>query len=331
MLRITLLSGEDLTSIPCAELSDVQALKQRLHHQHGLPPRFRQRLLHEGNILDDAFELDSPMDLQVLTLPFSEASDTQRDRLYEASGSGPAAEVESLLHVPADPDTVDVELDMLPGSPLMSASSLGRLDVVKLLLEAKAQVDLTDGSGATALIYAAINGHAGVLQFLMESGAQLGKSDHHGWTSLMHAVVNGHAEVVQLLLGAGAEMDLSDQESIGALMTAANRGHSQVVQLLSEASSPEDDYSGRTALVLATCRRLVEERASEKKKVFATTLYSAVALVLAMSMRCPADILEPVLVIGGFVGGALGCLLPKESLLGGESAVMPCVIFGMAW
>ena len=92
MLRITLLSGEDLTSIPCAELSDVQALKQRLHHQHGLPPRFRQRLLHEGNILDDAFELDSPMDLQVLTLPFSEASDTQRDRLYEASGSGPAAE-----------------------------------------------------------------------------------------------------------------------------------------------------------------------------------------------------------------------------------------------
>jgi len=55
----------------------------------------------------------------------------------------------------------------------------------------------------------------------------------------------------------------------------------------------------------------------------------AVALVLAMSMRCPADILEPVLVIGGFIGGALGCLLPKESLLGGESPVMPCVIFGM--
>ena len=95
MLHITLLSGEDLTSIPCAELSDVKTLKQRLHHQHGLPPRFRQRLLREGSILDDALELDSPMDLQVLTLPFSEVSETQ-DRLYEASRCGPAAEAGEL-------------------------------------------------------------------------------------------------------------------------------------------------------------------------------------------------------------------------------------------
>eukprot|EP00439_Symbiodinium_sp_Y106_P065696 s1757_g10.t1 len=204
------------------------------------------------------------MDLQVLTLPFSEVSETQ-DRLYEASRCGPAAEVENLLRVPADPDTVVVDFDMLPGSPLMSASSAGRLDVVKLLVEARAQVDLTDRSGGTALIYAAINGHAGVLQFLMESGAQVGLSDRHGWTSLMHAAVNGHAEVVKLLLEAGAELDVCHQESSGALMTAANRGHSQVLQLLSEACSQKDDYSGRIGLVLATCRRLLEEHASEKK------------------------------------------------------------------
>ena len=48
MLRITQLSGEELTSLPLAELSDVKALKQRLHQQHGMPPRFRQRLLHES-------------------------------------------------------------------------------------------------------------------------------------------------------------------------------------------------------------------------------------------------------------------------------------------
>ena len=57
MLRITLLSGEEVTSLALAELSDVKALKQRLHQQHGLPPRFRQRLLHEGNTLDDAVKL----------------------------------------------------------------------------------------------------------------------------------------------------------------------------------------------------------------------------------------------------------------------------------
>ena len=65
MLRITQLSGEELTSLPLAELSDVKALKQRSSREHGLPPRFRQRLLHEGNTLDDAVKLETEMDLQV--------------------------------------------------------------------------------------------------------------------------------------------------------------------------------------------------------------------------------------------------------------------------
>ena len=57
MLRIRKLSGEEVASVPFAELSDVKSLKQRLHQHHGLPPRFRQRLLHKGNTLDDADRL----------------------------------------------------------------------------------------------------------------------------------------------------------------------------------------------------------------------------------------------------------------------------------
>ena len=70
MLRIALLSGEDVASIPVTELSDVRALKQRLHQEQGLPPRFRQRLLHEGMNLGDAFQLDLPMDLEIVILAF---------------------------------------------------------------------------------------------------------------------------------------------------------------------------------------------------------------------------------------------------------------------
>ena len=66
MLRIRKLSGEEVASLPLAELSDVKALKQRLHQQHGLPPRFRQRLLHESKALDDSVTLDSVFDLQVV-------------------------------------------------------------------------------------------------------------------------------------------------------------------------------------------------------------------------------------------------------------------------
>ena len=62
MLRVTLLSGEEV-QVPVEELSDVKALKHRLYRQHGLPPPFKQRLLHEGNTLEDAVKLDSVMDL----------------------------------------------------------------------------------------------------------------------------------------------------------------------------------------------------------------------------------------------------------------------------
>ena len=37
MLRIMLISGKEVTSIPLTELSDVKALKQRLHQKHGRP------------------------------------------------------------------------------------------------------------------------------------------------------------------------------------------------------------------------------------------------------------------------------------------------------
>ena len=96
MLRITRLSGEELTTIPCTDLSDVKALKWRLCQHHGLPQRFCQRVFHEGNILDDAVRLDSAMDLQVLTLaqPVHEllGAEAQRAKLYEAARSGRFAE-----------------------------------------------------------------------------------------------------------------------------------------------------------------------------------------------------------------------------------------------
>ena len=57
----------------------MKALKQRLHEQQGLPPRFRQRLFHEGNNLDDVVRLETAMDLQVVILALSEISELQQE------------------------------------------------------------------------------------------------------------------------------------------------------------------------------------------------------------------------------------------------------------
>jgi len=52
------------------------------------------------------------------------------------------------------------------------------------------------------------------------------------------------------------------------------------------------------------------------------------ATVLAVAVRAPGDVLEPVLIGGGFLGGTVGSLLVSLGL--GDRVMQPCVIFGMA-
>ena len=89
MLRITLLSGGELTSIPFMELSDmdIKALKLRLHQQHGLPPRFRQKLMHSDKPLDDDTELDSVIGLEAVP-----TSPSEPEQLAAAAEHGSTAE-----------------------------------------------------------------------------------------------------------------------------------------------------------------------------------------------------------------------------------------------
>ena len=92
MLRVRMLSGNELVSLPLEELSDVKELKSRLSRIPGLPSRFRQRLSRCGSLLDDSAILDSPLDLELVLLPHSAASQTQADELVDASANGFASE-----------------------------------------------------------------------------------------------------------------------------------------------------------------------------------------------------------------------------------------------
>ena len=83
-----MLSGEDVAIIPVEELSDVKELKLQLHRVHGMPTRFRQRLLVRGSALADSTKLDSPMDLELVLLTHSAASPAQADELATAAWNG---------------------------------------------------------------------------------------------------------------------------------------------------------------------------------------------------------------------------------------------------
>lgn len=52
-------------------------------------------------------------------------------------------------------------------------------------------------------------------------------------------------------------------------------------------------------------------------------------MILAVTVRAPGDVLEPVLIIGGFAGGIIGRLLCYGMDLPNSEVMTPCIIFGM--
>jgi ankyrin repeat protein len=83
---------------------------------------------------------------------------------------------------------------------------------------------------------ASLNGHAEVLNLLAENGAKLDLKSNDGTSALIFAAQNGNREIVKLLLEKGASPDLKDNEGKTALDYAEN---SDIRSLLGKFSSPD--------------------------------------------------------------------------------------------
>ena len=138
-------------------------------------------------------------------------------------------------------------------SLLQIAAKAGHEVVVRLLLEAKADVEAKDNYGQTALYCAAQDGHEEVVRLLLEAKADIEAKNNDGWTALHWAVWDGHKEVVRLLLEAKADVEAKDNDGWTALHKAAWHGHEDVVRLLLEAKADVEakDNEGQTALYRA--------------------------------------------------------------------------------
>ncbi|XP_034252516.1 KN motif and ankyrin repeat domain-containing protein 2 [Thrips palmi] len=83
---------------------------------------------------------------------------------------------------------------------LMLAVSHGRLDTVRLLLEAGADVNIQDEDGSTALMCAAEHGHLDIIKILLsQADCDVTVVDHDGSTALSIAMEAGHRDIGVLL------------------------------------------------------------------------------------------------------------------------------------
>jgi len=110
-----------------------------------------------------------------------------------------AATAETLLAAGANPNAA---IEVVPGFPttcLITAASNNSLDLVKLLLKHKAQVNQADGFKSTALMAAAGKGNKAMVELLLASGADAKAKDDDGKDALAMAKESGNSEVVALL------------------------------------------------------------------------------------------------------------------------------------
>ena len=91
-------------------------------------------------------------------------------------------------------------------TPLIWAVDMGRVRVVKYLVDAKANPNLVDHYGQTALILAAARNDVASLQLLIAAKANLNIKMITGVTALTVALENKHAEAAALLKKAGAKV-----------------------------------------------------------------------------------------------------------------------------
>jgi len=88
---------------------------------------------------------------------------------------------------------------------LFKSCIYGQLDIVKMLIEAGANINVKDNGGDTALMRASVHGNEDIIKLLIEAGADVNAKDNDGSTSLMWALSFGHIKVVDLLKKYGAK------------------------------------------------------------------------------------------------------------------------------
>jgi ankyrin repeat protein len=116
---------------------------------------------------------------------------------------------------------------------LMKAAQYGYIGVVDSLLAFGADVNATDDSGETALMWTATSEKPDMIRFLLSKGAHVNAQDIAGFTALIKAAANGYVENVRALLEGGADPRITTKAGDTAVSWATKNKRPAVVILLS--------------------------------------------------------------------------------------------------
>ncbi|MBA7467735.1 hypothetical protein ES707_02956 [subsurface metagenome] len=145
----------------------------------------------------------------------------------------------ALIRLGADPNKLEIDRYDI----ITIASVANDLPMLKLAIEGGGNPNaVTSRYDGTALIAAAHLGHVEVVRMLIAAKAPLDHVNNLKWTALIESIVLGdggknHTETLRALVEAGADVNLPDGGGATPLRLARNRGYREMATILEKAGA----------------------------------------------------------------------------------------------
>lgn len=207
--------------------------------------------------------------------------------LFYAAARGDLAVAGALLAAGASPDPVLPDPTSLSATPLSIACKAGDMDMVRLLADAGATINMRKMANNTALhdcvavsgrrdqqLESASHGasgrwsHAGVARLLVARGADLHAESRRGSTPLDMACALNQAEVAAFLIEAGADLGHRDDEGSNALANCIVYNSFEVTRVLLDLGPERSGYRNVDDMGLTTLHYLATGASARMMEMF---------------------------------------------------------------
>lgn len=164
--------------------------------------------------------------------------------IHTASRFGNKYLVERILK--SDHSDIINSQDSMGYTPLHFASGTGEIIIVKLLMEAGAEIEAKNLLGDTPLIEAArlvgSEGKVDIIQYLLEAGANVHTKTRYGGDTLLHLAAGTGtspfmAPAIHILLNAGADINAINEDGENPLQKAIETNRKEAIKALTEAGA----------------------------------------------------------------------------------------------
>ncbi|XP_076079493.1 uncharacterized protein LOC143049705 isoform X3 [Mytilus galloprovincialis] len=128
-------------------------------------------------------------------------------------------------------------------SPLYVVCQNNHIEIVKILLDNKADINKCKDDGVSPLFIACHNNHIEIVKILLDNKADINKCTDTGVSPLYIACRNNHIETVKILLDNKADINKCDANGASPLHFACRNNHIEIVKILLDNKADIDKFT----------------------------------------------------------------------------------------